>query len=373
MTSNVAPEAIVDESLGPARWDWTRVRRVLVVRLRSIGDAVLCTPALRALRRHLPEAHIDLLLEDGIAPLFEGHPDVDSLIAVRRGSFVSRMATAARLRRRRYDVAFNLHGGTTATLLTWLSGAGDRVGFARYQFAWLHNHAAPAASLLWGRDEIHSVEEQLALLGFAGVPVRDRPPTRLHVSRRAAVSIAARLRDRGVADDARLALVHPAAAFDTKRWHAAGFARVVERLGQRGLEVAAVVTAAETHVIDALRSESRASFHAFSDLSLPEVAALAARSRLFVGNDSGIAHIAAAAGAPVVVVFGSSNVSHWRPWSRAPSAVVRHEMPCQPCPGYTCSGPEPLGCLRNIPCERVIEAVERVLDEATARSDREGS
>jgi heptosyltransferase-3 len=368
VTSTIETEAASEESLAPPRWNWTRVRRVLVVRLRSIGDAVLATPALNALRRFLPEAQIDLLLEDWIAPLFEGHPDVDSVIVVRRRCLLSRIQVAARLRRSRYDVAFNLHGGTTATFLTRLSGARHRVGYARYQYARLHNHAAPDACRLWGRSDVHSVEEQLALVGFTGVPVRDRPPTRLCVSPRASASIAACLRDRRLGESPRLALIHPAAAFDTKRWHAAGFARVVEHVRRRGLEVVIVVAAGEDRIVDAIRRETRFSFHDLSDLSLPEVAALSARSLLFVGNDSGIAHIAAAMRTPVVVVFGSSNVSHWRPWSQAPSAVVLHKMPCQPCPGYTCSGPEPLGCIRNITAESVLEAIDRVLDEAAARS-----
>jgi len=94
---------------------------------------------------------------------------------------------------------------------------------------------------------------------------------------------------------------------------------------------------------------------------LPEVTALAARSRLFVGNDSGIAHIAAAVRTPSVVIFGSSNVAHWRPWTNAPAEVVREEMPCAPCPGYTCSEFDVPQCIRRVSVERVNEAIERVL------------
>jgi heptosyltransferase-2/heptosyltransferase-3 len=97
------------------------------------------------------------------------------------------------------------------------------------------------------------------------------------------------------------------------------------------------------------------------DLSLPEVTALAARSQLFVGNDSGIAHIAAAAGTPSVVIFGSSNVAHWRPWHRAAAEVVCEEMPCQPCHGYFCEKfPQP-ECILRVPVSRVQNAIERVL------------
>src|SRR5687768_6395678 len=78
--------------LAPARWDWSRVRRVLVVRLRSIGDTVLATPSLHALRRFLPDARIDVLLEDWVAPLLEGCGDVDRVLTVRRKSQSSRLS-----------------------------------------------------------------------------------------------------------------------------------------------------------------------------------------------------------------------------------------------------------------------------------------
>ena len=95
-----------------------------------------------------------------------------------------------------------------------------------------------------------------------------------------------------------------------------------------------------------------------------EVTALTSRARLFVGNDSGIAHIAAAAGAPCVVVFGSSNVTHWRPWTTNANEVVREEMPCQPCHGYFCAEFEKPECILRIPVERVIGAIDRILDQA---------
>src|SRR5687768_10036479 len=84
--------------LAPARWDWSQVRRVLVVRLRSIGDTVLATPSLHALRRFLPGARIDVLLEDWVAPLLEGSPEVSNVLTVRRRSEWSRIRVARRLR-----------------------------------------------------------------------------------------------------------------------------------------------------------------------------------------------------------------------------------------------------------------------------------
>ncbi len=100
------------------------------------------------------------------------------------------------------------------------------------------------------------------------------------------------------------------------------------------------------------------------DLSLPEVTALLARSQLFVGNDSGIAHIAAAVATPSVVIFGSSNQAHWRPWATAPAEVVFEEMPCQPCHGYFCEKFEHPECILRVPVTRVTAAIDRVLNIA---------
>jgi lipopolysaccharide heptosyltransferase II len=347
--------------LAPARWDWQQVRRVLVVRLRSIGDTVLATPSLYALRRFLPHVRIDVLLESWVAPVLEGCEFMDNVITVERGSTVARARLARRLRAESYDVAYNLHGGTTATLLTRSSGARHRVGYSNYQYSRLLNHAAPPATELWGTEKTHSVEQQLALLGWTGVPVSDRPPTRLTVTEKAQASVAERLRRARVDEAKPLALIHPAAAFDTKQWATINFARVAENLSARGFNCVAIAAPNEQRIVNALIENSQAAINAFTDLSLPEVTALAARSRLFVGNDSGVAHIAAAVRAPSVVIFGSSNVAHWRPWAVAPSEVVREELPCQPCPGYNCAEFDAPECIRRVTVERVTAAIERVI------------
>ncbi len=356
------------EPLGPARWDWQDIRRVLVVRLRSIGDTVLATPALRALRRFLPEARIDILLEDWVAPVLDGCPDVDSIITVKRRSQASRLRLVRELRASRYDVAFNLHGGTTATLLTWSSGARHRVGYADYQYSRLHNHMSPPAALLWRREKTHSVEQQLALLGWTGVPVSDLPPTRLTVTAEAAESMTAKLRQAGLDDSVPFALIHPAAAFDTKKWAAQNFARLIEYLETRGLTPVVIAASGEADVVNELIAHARVAIVAFTNLSLPEVTALLAGARLFVGNDSGVAHIAAAVGAPSVVIFGSSNIWHWRPWATAPAETVREDLPCQPCAGYTCREFDQPECIRRVRVEQVTAAVERVLQRSGANA-----
>lgn len=347
------------QPLAPPRWDWSAVHKVLLVRLRSIGDSVLATPSAFALKRFLPRIQVDILVEDWVAPLLDHHPHITNVLALERGGLMSRMRAARELRAEKYDVVYNLHGGTTATFLTRATGARHRVGFKTYQYAQLHNHLVPSPLLLWGQQKTHSVEQQLALLGWTGVPVTDRPRTQLGVSPEAAETINQRLAAVGLTDR-KIALIHPAAAFATKQWAAENFARIVEYVAERGFAPVAIAAPHEQAVLENLVAESSVHIETF-DLSLPEVTALAARSQLFVGNDSGIAHIASAVGTRCVVVFGSSNVAHWRPWNSAPAEVVFEQMPCQPCHGYFCEKFAQPECILRVPVARVAAAIDRVL------------
>lgn len=355
--------------------DWTSVDKVLVVRLRSIGDTVLATPSLIALKRFLPNARIDILLENWVAPLLEGFDAVDDVIAVGPGS-LERLRVMNRLRRERYDVAFNLHGGTTSTFFTAASRAKHRVGWAEYQYSFLYNHLYCSSADFWKKHPTHSAEQQLALLGFTGVPVKDRPKSSLAVSQAALGSIEAKIRSqRSQISDfkSEIALLHPAAAFATKQWAVENFASVVDHLNSQGLQTMAVAAGSEREILDKLKAASRVPIVAFDDLTLPEITALASMSRVFVGNDSGIAHIAAAVGTPSVVIFGSSNREHWRPWtpkSDVPNEIVFEEFHCQPCPGYECREFGEPRCILSVKTDSVIAAVERVLEQAEPKAPR---
>lgn len=344
--------------------DWSRVRRVLVVRLRSIGDTVLSTPSLIALQRFLPHAEIDILLEDWVAPLLEGSGDADNVIEVGQ-SAMSRFATARKIRNRQYDVVFNLHGGTTATFFTFASRARHRVGFQTYQYAFLHNHLIGSPDAYWKRARVHSVEQQLALLGSVGVPVNEDLRTRLAVTANAMTSLEDKIAARtSLSMDAigPIALLHPAAAFATKQWATENFAKAADFLHDKGLTTVAIAAKGETSVLERVQAFAKYPILTFNDLTLPEITALASRSALFLGNDSGIAHIAAATGTPSVVIFGSSNRVHWRPWTDAPNEMVYEEFQCQPCPGHECKVFGEPRCILGVQPERVFEAIDRVIE-----------
>jgi heptosyltransferase-3 len=343
-------------SKGQSPIDWQRVKRVLLIRLRSIGDTVLSTPSLIALRRFLPDAQIDVLLEDWVAPLLEDFDPVDNVVAMGKG-MSDRLKTAWQIRQNNYDVVFNLHGGTTATLLARASGARHRVGFADYQYSFLYNHLLSSASQFWDAEKTHSAEQQLALLGFVGVPVDDRPRTRLAVSDNARQSLGKKY-----SLQRPYALIHPTSLFATKQWSAENFARIVEYLAERKIYSIAIASPAENSVLRDLTKAARSPVMIADDLSLPEIIALSDDASIFVGNDSGIAHIAAAVNTPTVVVFGSSNRDHWRPWTDAANEIVFNPFDCQPCPGYECKVFGTPRCIISVSSDQVIGAVERVLN-----------
>ena len=365
--------------------DWKKVNRVLVVRLRSIGDTVLSTPSLIALRRFLPDARIDILLEDWVAPVLDGFDAVDNVISIPTKSTLKvpegrlsskdllfvRSITAWSLRETKYDVAINLHGGTTATFFVRASSAKYRVGLASYQYNFLYTHLAPSPLEFWQTEHAHSAEQQLALLGFVGVPVEDKPKSRLVVSWKNAEEMDLFLHVHGV-DDEELALIHPAAGFEEKQWSIEKFAKIIDYLAARKIFSVAVAAPEEKLIIEELSRKTSTVFHGFTDLTLPEITALASRAKIFIGNDSGIAHIAAAVNTPTVVIFGSSNVNHWRPWTNAPNEIVYAEKPCNHQIGEIRKGSENPKCIRCVEVKEVCEAIERVLQGAILVAEKRG-
>lgn len=338
--------------------DWREVKSVLIVRLRSIGDTVLSTPSLIALRRFVPDARVDILVEDWVSPVLEGFEYVDNVRPVGK-KVAERIRTAVSLRGR-YDVAFNLHGGTTAAFFTAATMARHRFGIADYQHAYLHNHLLSSSADFWGREKTHSAEQQLAVIGSAGIPVDDLPKTHLAVTTEASAKV-----DQLLLNTVGLpfALIHPGSAFHTKRWSVENYARTANFLNELGFSAIAVGSESETGLLNELKQKARVHITLFDHLSLPEMTALASKASLFVGNDSGIAHIAAAVKTPTLVIFGSSNRVHWRPWTDAPNEIVYKEFSCQPCPGYVCAEFGEPRCILNVNTESVYSAISRILEK----------
>ena len=342
----------------------------------------MATPTIYAVKRFLPNCRVDVLLEDWVAPLYSGLEFVDE-VKTTGGSFFYKIKTAKELSNSDYDLVINLHGGPTSAFFTAASRARFRAGFANYRFGSVYNLQLESPERFWGRDRLHSAEQQLALAGFLGVPVSDRPASRLAVLEASQNSAAAKLMQMAVSagnesseayfkiaecirgnDIARgnFCLMHPTAAFDTKTWKLENFAEVADFLLGKGLGVLAVASENESEVLERLKELSSNRIATAANLTLPEITAAASRAGVFIGNDSGIAHIAAAVNTPAVVIFGSSNRDNWRPWTQARNEIVFTEFDCQPCPGYSCEKFDKPLCILSVRGESVIEAVRRVLD-----------
>ena len=330
--------------------DWSGVRRVLLVRLRSIGDTVLMTPCLAAIKSWRPDIEITVLSEPLAAPLLEDHPHVDHLIVARPG-LAPRASIIRLLRHARFDFAFNLHGGTTATFMACLSGARRSVGYKGYRYSWLLSERAPAPDLLLKRARVHSVEQQLALLSWAGVPwPADGPQLSLQVSDQAQASIHTRLVDLGLAER-RFASIAPSAAIDAKRWPSAGFAAVVDHLNRKyNLPSVVIAAPGQEHVAGEVTKLAQSRPRIIAALSLKELTAIIGQASVFVGNDSGPAHIAAALARPLAVIFGSSDTNVWHPWTQSFYRVIESN-------GLA---------ITQISEAQVIAAVDEVLNSAIA-------
>jgi ADP-heptose:LPS heptosyltransferase len=377
--------------------DWSAARKVLLIRLRSIGDTVLMTPCLAALKALRPDLQIAVVSEALAAPLLEDHPLVDHLIVAEK-SLAGRARLVRELRRARYDLAFNLHGGTTATWLARLAGAKWSIGYKGCRHSQRLDLRAPDAEVILGRKQLHSVEQQLALLHWAGVPwPLRRPQLSLAVSGDAENRVREKLNAACVAQTSSLpttpsaqadslryvddiarghfAVIAPAAAFESKRWTAAGFAQVAKHLRDHWkLPVVVVAGPGQQQLASAVAAQAGAV--ALAGLTLKEMMALINLSRAFVGNDSGPMHIAAALRRPLVAVFGSSNPVAWHPWTDSPYQVVAGQRPearghINPAqwPKDT-NTPDADGdfAIRRVPASEVIAAVNDVLKLALAAS-----
>ncbi len=273
--------------------DLPRGSRVAILRLRSLGDCVLTTPALDLLKRCRPDLRLAVMVEDRFRAVFEHNPDVELILP----------PELAPLRSWRPRLCLNLHGGSRSTWLTALSGARWRAGYAHFRQPFVYNERIPRAQQILGEERtVHTAEHVASAMFRLGVPLAPIPRAKLCLERDAPRRANA------------FAVIHPFAATPGKTWAASGFVEVAEHLKDAGLEPIFLGAAADDF----------SAFRGFRNLQgapLAEVKALLSRASLFAGNDSGPAHMAAAFGVPVVAIFGESNPAIWGPW-RTQSEIV---------------------------------------------------
>ncbi len=344
------------------RQELERAPRLLLIRIRSLGDSILILPLIEQLHRWRPGLALDVLVEAPFAPVFSSHPAVHETLTLRPRRVAvagwSRTRAVFELRRRSYTVAVNLHGGTTSALLSLASSARLRVGQEGYRSARAYNILIPRSSDVWGRADLHTVEHQLSLMRWLGLPLAEHPRGRLHVDPAAAERVRQRLWGAGLGD---YFVVHPTATLATKQWSEKNFASLADTLSREyALPVILTGAPSEAQTLVNVAQHAELSHLYWTDLGVAELFGLIAGCRLFVGNDSGPAHAAAALGKPLVVVWGSSNYKAWHPWS-TDYELVRSDLPCIPCPGYTCAAFGSPRCILEVPVEQVSAACRRIL------------
>jgi lipopolysaccharide heptosyltransferase II len=348
-----------------------QISKILLIRLREIGDVVFTTPAVRAVRLRFPRAHLTYLVEPVAAAVVASNPLIDEVIVAPRRHFVADIALGWRLRAERFDLAIDFHCGPRASLLTWLSRAPVRVGYDVPGRAWMYTERAARPRELRPR---HAVQNQWDLLTPLGI----RPPDRhsfsveMPTKSESAAAIVKRLENAGVTATDQLILIHVSAGNPFRRWPQDSFATLAAALARRA-DTRIIVTSgpserdAADHVVEGARARLTAGFRdrvlALGELSLDELRALLDRASLYIGGDSGPLHIAATSAAPIVGLYGPTLPARSEPW-RDPRLVAESVevsgLECRPCNQRVCA-PGDFRCLTRISPEAVIEAAERAL------------
>ncbi len=332
---------------------------ILVIRLRSIGDVVLTLPAIEALHEWRPDFRISFLVQPFCAALVEGHPAISHVLLL-----TDFWPTVRMLRRRRFAAVFNMHAGPTSALLTGFSGAPLRVCWARRQYSFVYNVEVPSDFPVEGRVPRHAAEHRAQQFLWAGMPAGNIPPARVYPQADAIAAVEGILAGKGLAPGERYAVLRPGAGDASKRWSVENFAVIARWLRERYALTPVVNLGPGDEEIAAEVRERLAPLSVIVDsLDLRQLMALLGGASLFVGNDTGPTHIAAALQKRCVAIFGTSDSAAWYPW-KTEHRVVENKFPCERCPRGRCASARESLCIRTISVEQVREACDALLSES---------
>lgn len=351
--------------------------KILLIRLRLIGDVVFTTPLPRALKRAFPGSRVSYLVERPAAAVVTGNPDIDEVIEVDRPRGLARVAAdirlARRLRRERFDLVLDLHGGPRSAWLAWATGAPQRIGYDIAGRAWMYTRTATRPRELRPR---HSVQNQWDLLdaieGWQQPPPDPaRDPVVMALDPVADRRMAERLQAHGIGPAHELIVLHVSAGNPFRRWPEPAFVEVVTALAAAPARRIVLSSGpSDREAADRIAAAARARLGAagdrivdFGEFDIAELRALVARARLFVGGDTGPLHVAATTGTPIVGIYGPTLPARSAPWRdpRVPSESVEVVgLPCRPCNQRECA-PGDFRCLTTLKPSEVISAATRAL------------
>lgn len=344
---------------------------------------VFTTPAVHALRRKFPQAHITYIVEPAAAPIVLNNPHLNEVIVAPRRhgvrGLLDDLALGRKLHAERFDMAIDFHGGPRASLLAWLSRAPVRIGYRVAGRSWMYTRRIDRPRELRPR---HSVANQWDLLAALDVPPPDRAtdPVEMNADPQATATVAERLARAGVAASDRIVVIHVSAGNPFRRWPAGHFAELIAALAEGDAARRIVITSGPSEadaaalVIAAARTRvgnaGAGRILSCGEFSLAELRALLDRAALYIGGDSGPLHIAATTGVPIVGLYGptlSSRSAPWRGDQWMTESVDGGPLPCRPCDQRVCA-PGDFRCLTGIRPAQVVEAATRALLRPAAKT-----
>ena len=338
------------------------IQRLLIRSTNWIGDAVMTTPALRSIRMNFPGVHITLLAKPWVMPLFDHCPHIDDRIVYDAGGrhrgWLGKLRLAKDLRRYRFDAAILLQNAIEAALITWLAGIPVRIGFDTDGRRLFLSHPVRRTAAV---RRFHQTRYYLGMLEGAGLRTGSAD-LELFPGREDAVRAERLLREQGVLPGDRLVGLNASAAYGfAKQWPLDRFARLAGRLqAAYGVKLLLFGGPGDRDLGRALASRIEGAVIDFcGQTRLGEAMALIRRCNVFITNDSGLMHVAAALNVPLIAIFGSTDPVATGPASTR-SRVVRVPIECSPCLKPEC----PLGhlnCMKLITVDMVFEATREFL------------
>lgn len=325
----------------------TTSRRILVIKMSSLGDLFHALPAVRCLKTGLG-ATVDWVVQPEYGPLVKCFPDVSRIIPFPRRGFWGQLGEFRReLRRSEYDVIVDLQGLLKSALVAWLARGGRRIGpsFCREGSRIFYSAVAGPAN-----RERHAVDEVLDIVRYLGLEVPKVPEFPVVFPKLPRKELSPRV------------AILPCSRWATKNWPAERFGEVARGLVERAGATVFVVGAASD--LEAGKQIERAAARNVINLcgrtSLVELGSLLQEMDLAVSVDSGPMHMAAAVGVPVLAVFGATDPRRTGPYGPRHRVITADDLACRPCRSGDCSRRD-LACLRDLPSDRVIAAALEML------------
>jgi len=347
-----------------------KYRNILVIKLKHIGDVLVATPVLTALKEAYPESRLTVLLDMGTEEMVTLNPAVDEVMVLDRAegaplfSRLFRQAIfAMKLRRRNFDLVLELSAGDRGAFLGFVTGAKVRIGFEPHNRTFLGRHHLFSRLVKISTTTQHMVDYNLALVRALGIEATDK---RLAIfwseeDSRACIKL---LSEKGLGEGDPYVVLHPTSRWLFKTWNSRGYALLCDYITEK-YKLPVVVTSApdekeKKRVREILSLANSHPIDLSGMLSLKQLAYCISRSILFIGVDSAPMHISAAVNTPVIVLFGPSGDHMWGPWGNG-HIVIKKGWACQPCGRDGCNGSKVSQCLEAITPEEVYRAIDEKL------------